>query len=146
MNFYPHHIGDYLTATAHLTWLEDCAYRRLLDVYYSREQSIPADVAQACRLVRATSKDERKAVDTVLREFFTLSDGWAHGRCDEEIVKAKYEQHADVRKVLGRTGTRQIFENSPVDDFWGLGPNGDGGNALGKLWMKIRIRFQSSTP
>lgn len=90
MNFYPHHIGDYLTATAHLTWLEDCAYRRLLDVYYSREQAIPADVAQACRLVRAASKDERKAVETVLREFFSgTQDGWKHGRCDAEIAKAK---------------------------------------------------------
>lgn len=31
MNYYPFHIGDYLTETAHLSWLEDCAYRRLLD-------------------------------------------------------------------------------------------------------------------
>jgi len=90
VNFYPHHIGDYLTATAHLSWHEDCAYRRLLDVYYSREQVIPADVAQACRLVRAASKDERKAVETVLNEFFTKTDaGWQHSRCDAEIVKAR---------------------------------------------------------
>lgn len=104
MNFYPHHIGDYLTATAHLTWLEDCAYRRLLDVYYSREQAIPADVAQACRLVRATTKDERKAVETVLREFFTLADGWTHGRCDEEIVKA--QEAAERARVNGKKGGR----------------------------------------
>lgn len=90
VNFYPHHIGDYLTATAHLSWLEDCAYRRLLDVYYSREQSLPADVTQACRLVRALSKDERKAVETVLHEFFTATgQGWTHGRCEEEIEKWK---------------------------------------------------------
>lgn len=90
MNFYPHHIGDYLTATAHLTWLEDCAYRRLLDVYYSRELLLPAEVAQACRLVRAVSKDERKAVETVLTEFFALTgSGWHHSRCEAEIEKAK---------------------------------------------------------
>jgi uncharacterized protein YdaU (DUF1376 family) len=58
-----------------------------MDVYYSREAPIPADAAQACRLVRAQSKDERKAVDTVLREFFTLTDdGWRHARCDAEIA------------------------------------------------------------
>lgn len=105
MNFYPHHIGDYLTATAHLTWLEDCAYRRLLDVYYSREQQIPADVGQACRLVRATSKDEKRAVQTVLAEFFTLEQsGWSHGRCDEEIEKA--QEAAARARVNGQKGGR----------------------------------------
>jgi hypothetical protein len=40
-------------------------------------------------LVRATAKDERKAVETVLTEFFTLTDaGWTHARCEAEISKA----------------------------------------------------------
>lgn len=104
MNFYPHHIGDYMTATAHLSWLEDCAYRRLLDIYYSREQAIPADIGQACRLVRAASKDERKAVETVLREFFVLAEGWTHKRCDEEISKAQVA--ADRARENGRKGGR----------------------------------------
>lgn len=90
MNYYPHHVGDYMTATAHLTWLEDCAYRRLLDSYYVREQPFPVDIAQVCRLVRAAGKDERKAVETVLAEFFVLgANGWQHGRCEREIEKAK---------------------------------------------------------
>ena len=105
MNYYPHHIGDYLTATAHLSWAEDCAYRRLLDVYYSRERAIPADIAQACRLVRAASKDERKAVETVLTEFFTqTADGWRHGRCDAEIVKAA--EAAERARANGKKGGR----------------------------------------
>jgi uncharacterized protein YdaU (DUF1376 family) len=105
VNFYPHHIGDYLTATAHLSWLEDAAYRRLLDVYYSRESAIPADVAQAARLVRAASKDERKAVDTVLREFFTETpEGWKHKRCDAEIVKAA--EAAERARTNGKKGGR----------------------------------------
>lgn len=105
MNFYPHHIGDYLTATAHLTWQEDCAYRRLLDVYYSREHALPTDVAQACRLVRASSKEERKAVETVLSEFFALTaDGWAHSRCEAEIVKAR--EAAERARSNGKKGGR----------------------------------------
>lgn len=105
MNFYPHHIGDYLTATAHLSWVEDCAYRRLLDVYYSRERPIPLDVAQAARLVRASSKDERAAVDTVLREFFLQTEGgWVHARCDEEIAKAG--EAAERARLNGKKGGR----------------------------------------
>lgn len=105
MNFYPHHIGDYLTATAHLTWVEDCAYRRLLDVYYSREAALPLDVAQASRLVRATGKDERKAVETVLREFFQETpEGWKHGRCEAEIEKAR--DAGERARVNGKKGGR----------------------------------------
>lgn len=114
LNFYPHHIGDYLTATAHLTWQEDCAYRRLLDVYYSREQALPAEVAQACRLVRAQSKDERKAVETVLAEFFTLTDaGWTHARCEAEIVKAS--EAAERARVNGKKGGRPP-KQKPTDN------------------------------
>lgn len=114
INFYPHHIGDYLTATAHLTWVEDCAYRRLLDVYYSREQAIPSDIAQAVRLVRATSKDERKAVETVLREFFQETPaGWSHGRCESEIVKAR--DAADRARTNGKKGGRPP-KQKPTDN------------------------------
>jgi ribA/ribD-fused uncharacterized protein len=56
----------------------------------------------------------------------------------EEILRAKLAQHKDVRDALKRTGMRRIVENSPVDSFWGSGPNKDGKNMLGEVWMKIR--------
>lgn len=56
----------------------------------------------------------------------------------EEILRAKFEQHEDVRDALVRTKMRKIIENSPVDNFWGIGPNNDGKNMLGNIWMKIR--------
>lgn len=105
MNFYKHHIGDYDAATAHLTWLEDAAYSRLMRLYYRREEPIPADIAAACRLVRAASKAERDAVELVLREFFTLADdGWHNDRCDAEIAnaQAKAEKNREVGKAGGR--------------------------------------------
>lgn len=56
----------------------------------------------------------------------------------EQILKAKAEQHEDVRERLIMTGKRTIIENSPVDSFWGIGPDGKGENMVGKIWMKIR--------
>lgn len=56
----------------------------------------------------------------------------------EDILRVKLAQHEDVREVLKRIGKRRIVENSPVDDFWGCGPEGDGENMMGVLWMKIR--------
>lgn len=88
MNHYPRHIGDWLRDTAHLTETEECIYSRLIDQYYSREKPLPVDPSQCCRLVRANSRESRKAVVTVLSEFFTQSsDGWRQKRCDQEIEK-----------------------------------------------------------
>lgn len=98
MNFYKHHLGDYAAATSHLSWDEDCAYRRLLDGYYKREAAIPADVKDACRLVRASTPVQRRCVQAVLSEFFTLlPDGWHQKRCDEEIGAATAQAETNRR-------------------------------------------------
>jgi uncharacterized protein YdaU (DUF1376 family) len=105
VNFYKHHIGDYDADTSHLTWLEDAAYRRLICLYYRREAPVPADMAQACRLVRATTRQERDAVEAVLNEFFQLSDdGWRHKRCEAEIQAAS--KKAEANRTNGKTGGR----------------------------------------
>lgn len=57
------------------------------------------------------------------------------------ILRAKVEQHEYVRRKLLQTGTRELVENSWRDDFWGWGPNRDGQNMLGKLWMEIRAEL-----
>jgi ribA/ribD-fused uncharacterized protein len=54
------------------------------------------------------------------------------------ILKSKVLQHEYVRRKLLDTGNRKLVENSWRDDFWGWGPNKDGQNHLGKLWMEIR--------
>jgi uncharacterized protein YdaU (DUF1376 family) len=87
VNFYPFHIGDYATATGHLSWLEDLAYRRLLDTYYAHEAPLPAEVKAVCRLLRAHEAAQQEAVRTVLEEFFELGEqGWRHKRCETEIA------------------------------------------------------------
>lgn len=122
MNYYKHHIGDYDANTAHLGWLEDAAYRRLICLYYRREQPVPADVAQACRLVRAVSKPERDAVQSVLEEFFQLTpEGWRHKRCDEEIGLTA--TRADRNRENGKTGgrPRKVATQKPPEQQ----PNGN---------------------
>lgn len=119
MNYYEHHLGDYDGATAHLSWLEDCAYRRMLGLYYRTEAPLPADPKQVCRLVRATSKPERDAVQQVLTEFFELADdGWHNARCDEDVAsyheleperEAKRE-NAKERQRRARARRAELFE------------------------------------
>ncbi len=59
------------------------------------------------------------------------------------ILRVKAEQHEYVRRKLLETGDRQLVEGSWRDDFWGIGPNKDGQNMLGKLWMGIRSELRA---
>ena len=91
MNFYPFHIGDYATHTAHLEPMEDLAFRRLMDLYYLREAALPADVQECARLIRM--KGNAQEVEAVLKEFFLLTnEGWMNVRCSEEIGNMKDKQ------------------------------------------------------
>lgn len=103
MNFYEHHIGDWDSATAHLSLLEEAVYGRLIRLYYRTEKPVPADLAQACRLVRAVTKQERQAVQTVLAEFFVQGpDGWRQRRCDEEISRYREKCEKAGRSAKAR--------------------------------------------
>lgn len=103
MNYYERHLGDYARDTSHLSMLEHGAFTLLLDRYYSSEQPIPA--AQAHRLARARTKEEQKAVDAVLDEFFKLiGDAWVNTRVEAEI--AKKESKTKAARENGRNGGR----------------------------------------
>lgn len=103
MNYYEHHLGDYAQATAHLSFVEDSAYSRLLRKYYADEKPLPVELRAVQRLVGARSEEEREAVQVVLEEFFTLEeDGWHNKRADAEIArfnlkKEKARKSAEAR-------------------------------------------------
>ena len=74
-------------------------------------------------------------------------DEWAQIRPDwaevkvpimTEICRTKLSQHAYVRQMLRKTGSRILIEASPIDSFWGWGPDRNGLNHLGKIWMLLR--------
>lgn len=110
MNYYERHLGDYARDTGHLTLTEHGAYTLLLDRYYATEQPIPA--AQAHRLARARTKEEMKAVDAVLAEFFHLEDGaWVHNRVDREIARfVRAKPAAEAKKDNERERQRRARE------------------------------------
>lgn len=93
INYYEHHIGDYAQATAHLSFIEDAAYSRLIRKYYAEEKPLPGDLKAVQRLVGARTKEERQAVSDILDEFFELeADGWHNKRCDAEIARYRGKQ------------------------------------------------------
>lgn len=60
----------------------------------------------------------------------------------KEILHEKVKQHQYVLKKLLESGNRELVEDSWRDDFWGWGPNKDGQNMLGKLWMEVRAELR----
>lgn len=103
MHYYAFNIGDYTSHTAHLSPIEDIAYRRLLDLYYQTESPISTDLKSVCRQIRM--RDHESDVQLILTEFFTLSDaGWGSSRCDKEILS--FKSKADKARSNGKLGGR----------------------------------------
>jgi uncharacterized protein YdaU (DUF1376 family) len=109
VNYYTYHIGDYRTATAHLSLDEDATYKRLLDYQYDKECPIPDDPAVMARRLRSSEK----LVSAMLSEFFTLTDqGWVNQRVWNEV--GKHQEFIDKQKHNGRKGGRQKTQTEPT--------------------------------
>lgn len=103
MNYYKRHIGDYAKKAGHLSILEHGVYTLLMDAYYDREQAPTRQ--EAVRISRARTPDELAALDAVLADFFTETDGrYVQGRIEQEFVLA--EQQAEKNKANGKQGGR----------------------------------------
>ena len=99
MNFYPFHIGDYAAHTRHLSFMEDLAYRRLIDQYYLDECPLKGEPSFIAR--RIGMSDFSSDVQYILEMFFEkIDDLWISKRCDDEI--AKYRVKADSARNANR--------------------------------------------
>lgn len=69
---------------------------------------------------------------------------WDHEKVAtmKSILRQKLREHEYVHRKLLETGDRIIIENSWRDDFWGWGPDRNGQNNLGLLWMEIRAELR----
>lgn len=109
MNFYKRFMGDIQKKTGHLSLAEFGAYDRLLDHYYSTEQALPQDLDACCRIARAMVKEERKAVQSVLAQFFICTDaGFTQSRADEMIAEAQPKMEANRSNGLKGGRPRKI--------------------------------------
>ena len=56
-----------------------------------------------------------------------------------KALRCKFTQHKDLRKLLWKTGDRELIEHTSNDSYWADGGGrGRGLNKLGKLLMKVR--------
>ena len=98
MNFYPHHIGDFNSATRHLTRVERSVYRDAIELYYDGESALTKEIPRLEKKLLCRSEEEKKALIDVLDEFFICrDDGYFHERCDYELRKYQANTSAKAR-------------------------------------------------
>ncbi|KAF9459735.1 hypothetical protein BDZ94DRAFT_1267551 [Collybia nuda] len=56
----------------------------------------------------------------------------------------KFTQHQDLKTELLATGDAELVEDSDKDAFWGVGPDGNGRNELGKALERLRTKLRNS--
>lgn len=104
MNFVKLYIGDYQRDTGHLSIAEHGAYLLMLQHFYATEKPLPTGKALH-RLLRAESKAEREAIDSVTQQFWTEEDGQlVNRRALVEIRKADHQR--TVNREVGKRGGR----------------------------------------
>ena len=101
MYYYQFHIGDYRSATLHLSNEEDLAYRRLLDMYYDTEKPIPLDISWVAKRIKIPPQVVR---DVLFDMFIKTEDGYINSRCDKEIAVYKGFSDAGKRGAAKRWG------------------------------------------
>lgn len=120
MHYYKHNIGDYRRRTAHLTPLEHGVYRQALDQYYLDEGPLTSDITRLERLLCVSNADEKRALCTILDEFFCLDEnGYRHPHADNEIDK--YHKKSDKASAAatirwGKHNKKQQHEHISNDN------------------------------
>ena len=106
---------------------------------YAHRRGIAADAVMYASSAHEAFKEAKRW------EFLRRGD-WDDVKVDimRNILRAKTQQHSYVHRKLLDTGDRILVEDSWRDRFWGWGPNRDGQNMLGRLWMEIRDELRQS--
>ncbi|KAG8889655.1 hypothetical protein FRB98_003458 [Tulasnella sp. 332] len=86
----------------------------------------PGDAVLQGRLLNKKAKPDWRAMRTV----------WM-----DEILYLKFTQHPDLRHELISTAPAELVFVSPIDPYWGIGPEARGQNELGEALVRVRTRI-----
>lgn len=111
MNYYRRYPGDYARDTRHLTLAEHGAYTLLLDYLYGTQRVLPGLALGLYRICGAHSEEEKKAVDSVVDQFFEkTAEGYVNNRVTSDITKAESRIKAAIEN--GKKGGRRHQEET----------------------------------
>ena len=114
--------------------------------HYFQAQKFPGEECAEHRERIRTAGSPQHAKKLGQSRAYPLRADWESAK--EEIMlhalRCKFAQ-PKMRKILLRTKSRQLVEDSPFDSYWGRGRNGKGKNRLGVLLMQVRDELRGTS-
>lgn len=103
--------------------------------------------ALAARICKATSPYDAKAIAHEKDVLSFVREDWSSVKEDimRELKRCKANQHPIVMDFLLASKDVILVENSETDAFWGRGPDLNGKNMDGELWMEYRDELLAGT-
>ncbi|EAY23973.1 NADAR family protein [Microscilla marina] len=107
-----------------------------IEHYYQAQKF---DAPAYCEKIRLASTPKEAAELGKTREL-PLKSNWDQIKSDImwQAVQVKCNTHPSIAQILRDTGDVLLIENSPYDEYWGIGRAGKGHNHLGTLLMRAR--------
>ncbi|MDY0288703.1 MAG: NADAR family protein [Sphaerochaeta sp.] len=129
------YLSNYWVATIHIegkSW-------KSTEHYYQGQKTLDQTYAQ--RIRQAPTCDEAK--DLGNDPACVYRPDWETEKIEamRVAIRAKFDQHDDLRALLLGTGDAILIEDSRSDYYWGIGEAGTGKNMLGILLMELRQTY-----
>ena len=109
--YYRFFTGDYAKDTRHLSLMQHGTYRLLIDLYMDTEKPLRNELPYLHNSLHAKSGKEKKTIEFILNEFFTLTpEGWWSKRCEEEIAWRQSKSLSAKESIKKRVYERNTNE------------------------------------
>ncbi len=108
-------------------------------------QSQKFETAAYCEKIRQAATP-KEAADLGKTRDLPLRTDWDTVKSDLmwQAIQQKFQCHYELGQMLLTTGDQLLIENSPYDEYWGIGSAGQGHNHLGTLLMRMRRQLEKS--
>ncbi|KIK98136.1 hypothetical protein PAXRUDRAFT_824207 [Paxillus rubicundulus Ve08.2h10] len=94
--------------------------------------------------IRTCSNRPRVVFDETHRFNPEVRPDWLRVRIEtmDMVLWHKFTQNEHLKEELLSTGDAELVEDSDKDAFWGVGPDGNGENQLGKALQRLREKLR----
>ncbi len=116
LNYYPHHIGDFIKSTANLTHEERSIYLQLIWKYYDTEKPLTDDIESLAFDVGA--RDKCDTILSLLKRYFvyeTHLKSYTHQRIEAEITKYRAKADSAKRALESRWPKKPLISDVITD-------------------------------
>jgi ribA/ribD-fused uncharacterized protein len=111
--------------------------------YFQAQKFLDPAVRERIRGTKKPSEAARMGRDRKLK----LRPDWEAVKVTvmRKALRAKFEQHPELKALLVSTGDAKLIEHTPDDSYWGDGGDGSGKNLLGILLMEVRASLRGDS-